>query len=385
MIPVNRPLFISDEKEYLKKCIDEGWISSEGPFVHEFEEKLSSYIGRIYGVAVSSGTAALEVAFGAIGLKPGEEVIMPSFTIISCASAVVNYGGAPVFIDSEEGTWNIDASKIEEKITKKTKAIMAVHIYGHPCDMDALKKITKKHNLLVIEDAAEAHGAEYGSAGSLTEAHSKSSPRSTRAKCGSFGDISIFSFYANKIISTGEGGMVLTDNKKFAERAKFLRNLGFNNNRRFYHTELARNYRMTNLQAAVGVAQLKNIDKLIKIKIENAKLYNKELKNIKGLHLPVQRDYAKNVYWMYGVVLDKSAEITAEKFAKKLVDKGIQPRPFFYPMHLQPVFKKLRKQRDKFPVAERIAKYGLYLPSGLGLKKEEIKEVCDAIKEILKQ
>lgn len=378
MIPVNKPLFISDEKKYLAECIDSGWISSEGPFVKEFEEKFSKYVGRKYGAAVSSGTAALEVAMGAVGLKPGDEVIMPSFTIISCALAVVNYGGVPVFIDSEPETWNIDTDKIEEKITQKTRAIMAVHMYGHPCDMDKILKIAKKRNLLVIEDAAEAHGAEYNG-----------------KKCGSFGDISVFSFYANKIISAGEGGMVLTDNEKYFEKAKDLRNLAFGKEKRFIHTDIARNYRMTNLQAAVGLAQLKNIGKLVKIKRENAQLYTKLLSNIKGLQLPVERDYAQNVYWMYGIVLlarrsigaggDESTGFNAETFAKKLAKEGIQTRPFFYPLHLQPVWKKrgIKTKAGKCPVAEKISKYGLYLPSGLGLKKEEIRKVAAAITKML--
>ena len=365
MIPVNRPLFISNEKKYLQECIDSGWISSEGPFVKKFEANFAKYVGRKYAVAVSSGTAALEVVVGAIGLKPGDEVIIPTFTIISCASAVLAYGGVPVFVDAEPETWNMDVAKIEEKITKKTKVIMAVHMYGHPSDMDAILRLAKKHKLLVIEDAAEVHGATYKG-----------------KKCGSFGDISIFSFYANKVISTGEGGMVLTNNPKFAERAKFLRNLGFNDKKRFYHVELARNYRMTNLQAAVGVAQLKNIEKLVKIKRENAQKYTQLLKNIEGLQLPAEKNWAKNVYWMYGVVLDKKFGMNKEAFAKKLEKAGIQTRPFFYPMHLQPVLKKYIK-KGNYPVAERIAKYGLYLPSGLGLKDSEIKQVCSAIKKIL--
>ncbi len=367
MIPVNEPLFISDEKKYLDKCIDEGWVSSDGPFVKEFEKGFAKYVGRKYGIAVSSGTAALEVAVGALKLKPGDEVIIPSFTIISCAAAVVANGGVPIFVDSDPEIFTIDPAKIEEKITKKTKAIMVVHMYGHPCDVDPILEIAKKHNLLVIEDAAEAHGAEYKG-----------------KKCGSFGDISIFSFYANKIITTGEGGMVLTNNEEYSERAKLLRNVAFQQGeKRYQHEELARNYRMTNLQAAIGVAQLHNIEKLIKIKRENAKKYYDELKDVKGLQLPAEKEWAKNVYWMYGLVLDKSTGFTAETFAAALLKKGIQTRPFFYPMHLQPVFKKLRKKKDTFPVTERIAKCGLYLPSGLGLNEAQIREVVEAIKKIL--
>jgi len=367
MIPVNEPLFISNEKKYLAKCIDSGWISSEGPFIKEFEEKFSSYIGKKYGITVSSGTAALEVAIGSLGIKPGDEVIIPTFTIISCATAVLAYGGTPVFVDSEPETWNINVNKIEEKITKKTKAIIIVHIYGHPCDMDSIIKIAKKYNLKIIEDAAEVHGAEYKG-----------------RKCGSFGDVSCFSFYANKIISCGEGGMVLTDNKKYKERAEMLRNLGFEKKKRFYHHILARNYRMTNLQAAIGVAQLKNIKKLIKIKKENAQKYTERLKGIKGLQLPVEKEWAKNVYWMYGIVLNESTGFNAENFAMKLIKEGIATRPFFYPLHLQPVLKKFIKAGGKYPIAERIAKQGLYLPSGLGLKDWQIKKVCETIRKLLK-
>jgi perosamine synthetase len=368
MIPVNEPLFISDEKKYLAKCIDSGWISSEGPFVKEFEEKFSSYVGKKYGIAVSNGTAALEMAMGAIGIKPGDEVILPTFTIISCLNAILTYGGKPVFVDSEPETWNVDSDKIEEKITKKTKAIMVVHIYGHPCDMDKIMKIAKKYNLLVIEDAAEVHGAEYNG-----------------EKCGSFGDISCFSFYANKIITTGEGGMVLTNNKKYAERARMLRNLGFIKKKRYYHKELARNYRMTNLQAAIGVAQIRNIKKLIKIKRENARKYTEKLKDVKRIKLPAEKEWAKNVYWMYGIVLDEATGFNAETFAKKLAGKGIDTRPFFYPLHLQPLLKEFKiRSKGKYPVAEKIAKQGLYLPSGLGLKDWQIDQVCRTIKKLLK-
>jgi len=367
MIPVNEPLFISDEKKYLSRCIDTGWISSEGPFVKEFEENFSAYVGRRYGVAVSSGTAALEVAVGAIGLKPGEEVIVPTFTIMSCALAVLAYGGIPVFVDCESQTWNMDVKKIEEKITKKTRAIMVVHIYGHPCDMDPIMRIAKKHKLILIEDAAEAHGAEYKG-----------------KKCGSFGDISCFSFYANKIITCGEGGMVLTNSLRWEKRARLLRNLAFQENNRYHHEELARNYRMTNLQAAVGVAQLKNIEKLIAIKRANAKRYSDNLRQVNCLQLPVQKDWAKNVYWMYGIVLDESAGIDARQFAAKLAKEGVSTRSFFYPLHQQPVFKKMGiKSRGKYPVSERIAKQGLYLPSGLALTKEQIEKTCVAIKKIL--
>ncbi|HQD27466.1 MAG TPA: DegT/DnrJ/EryC1/StrS family aminotransferase, partial [Methanoculleus thermophilus] len=249
MIPVNEPLFDGNEKKYLNQCIEEGWISSEGPFVKEFEEKFSSYLGSRYGIAVCNGTAALETALFAAGITKGDEVIMPTFTIISCASAAIRLGAKPVLVDSEPETWNMDITQIEGKITDRTKAIMPVHIYGHPVDMDPVMELAEKYDLKVIEDAAEVHGALYKG-----------------KKAGSIGDVGSFSFYANKIITTGEGGMVVTDDEMTAERARGYRNLCFKPERRFYHTELGENFRMTNLQAAVGVAQLEQIDRFIEIK-----------------------------------------------------------------------------------------------------------------------
>jgi len=367
MIPVNEPLFISDEKKYLAKCIDSGWVSSEGPFVKEFENKFSSYIGRKYGVAVSSGTSALDVAMATIKIGQGDEVIVPTFTIFSCAEAVVARGGIPVFVDSEPETWNIDVNKIEAKISKHTKAILVVHMYGHPSDMDQIMRIARKHKLLVVEDAAEAHGAEYKG-----------------RKCGTFGDISCFSFYANKVITTGEGGMLLMDNKKYKERAEILRNLGFVGYKRYYHKEIARNDRMSNIQAALGIAQLRNIKKLIAKKRRVAALYTSALKNIPDIQIPTEKPWAKNIYWMYGVVLSKKSGYTGKSFQQALKKHGIGTRAFFYPLHLQPVWKKVRaKTTGKYPVAERISRQGLYLPSGLGTSEKDIKYVCATIKKLL--
>lgn len=372
-IPVNNPLLVSGELKYLRECLKPPfWISSEGPFVKEFENKFAAYFGRKYGVSVSSGTAALEVAMGAIDLKPGDEVIMPTFTIMSCAIAIVSYGAIPIFIDAEPDTWNMDASQIEKKISKRTKAIMAVHIYGHPCDMDAIMRIAKKYKLVVIEDAAEAIGAEYKG-----------------RKCGSFGDISCFSFYANKVITTGEGGMVLTNKKPCADRAKLFRDFGNDPRQRYHHEVVARNYRLNNLQAALGVAQMKNIKKFIRMKLQRGKLYNKLLANTLGIQMPAEKPYAKNVYWMYGIVLKKSTGFTAETFRKKLVKYEVGTRAFFYPLHRQPVWRKpqYRKVRErnknKFPVADYISRQGLYLPSGLGNTEREIKYVAKVIKQIL--
>jgi len=266
MIPVSQPLLKGREKELLIECIESGWISSDGPFVGEFERRFADYIGLDYGVAVCNGTAALEVALFSAGVNRGDEVIMPSFTIISCALAAIRLGATPVLVDAEPETWNMDVSQIEARITPRTKVIMPVHIYGHPVDMDPVLELAKRHNLLVVEDAAEVHGAEY-------KGH----------KCGSLGHISAWSFYANKIITTGEGGMVLTSDPKMAERAASYRNLCFRPERRFYHTELGHNFRMTNLQAAVGLAQMERIEGILQIKRRWGQCYREKLSRIKGI------------------------------------------------------------------------------------------------------
>ena len=366
MIPVNEPLLDGNEKKYLSECIDTGWISSEGPFVKRFEELFASYIGAEHGVAVCNGTAALEVAMAAINIKPEDEVIIPTFTIISCVLAVLRHGGVPVLVDVEPDTWCMDINQVKDRITPKTKAIMPVHMYGHPVDMDPVMELAEKHGLYVIEDAAEVHGAEYKG-----------------RKCGSIGHINCFSFYANKIITTGEGGMVVTDDDKLAERARLHRNLCFKAGRRFYHEELGANYRMTNLQAAVGVAQLERIDEFVEIKRRNGAAYNKYLTDTEWLQGPVEKEWAKNVYWMYGIVLDETSGLTAEGFTNRLKEKRIGTRPFFLGMHEQPVFHKMGLFKDeRYPISERIAVQGLYLPSGLTLTEEKIHEVINAVKEV---
>ncbi|MDI3545097.1 MAG: perosamine synthetase [Clostridia bacterium] len=367
MIPVSEPLLNGNEKKYLIECIETGWISSEGPFVKKFEEMFANYLGVKHAIAVCNGTAALEVAMFAIDLKPGDEVIMPTFTIISCAFAILRHGGLPVLVDVEPDTWCMNVEQVKDKITLKTKAIMAVHMYGHPVDMDPIMKLAEKYGLYVIEDAAQVHGAEYKG-----------------KKCGSIGHVNCFSFYANKIITTGEGGMVVTNDDRLAERARLYRNLCFKEGRRFYHEELGANYRMTNLQAAVGVAQMERIEEFVEIKRKNAMLYNKLLADIEGLQLPVEKEWAKNVYWMYGVVLDEKTGLNAEEFANKLKEKGVATRPFFLGMHEQPVFQKMGLFKgEHYPVAERIARQGLYLPSGLTLTEEQIEKVVKAVKEVL--
>lgn len=366
MIPVNELCIGKKEIEYVLNCLKTGWISSAGKYIQEFEEKWATYCGMKYGIAVSNGTTALETAVACIDLKPGEEVIMPTFTIISCALAIIRNNGIPVLVDSEPRTWCMDVTKIEEKITSKTRAIMPVHIYGHPVDMDPVIEIAQKYDLVIIEDAAEAHGAEYKG-----------------KKCGSLGDISCFSFYANKIITTGEGGMLLTNNEEYVEKARAYRNLCFKTERRFYHTELGHNFRLTNIQAAIGLGQLERIDELVEKKRWIGQSYNERLKNIPGLSLPFEEPWAKNVYWMYGIVLDEATGKNAVDFANDLRERDIITRPFFLGMHEQPVFHDMGFYKgEHYPETERLAKQGLYLPSGLTLTGEQINKICKVVQNL---
>ncbi|MDO8510528.1 MAG: DegT/DnrJ/EryC1/StrS family aminotransferase [Nanoarchaeota archaeon] len=362
-IPVCEPTLRGKELEYVTDAINSGWISSAGKYIQEFEEKFSQYCGVKYGVSCSNGTKAIHLALMAVGIKAGDEVIMPSFTMIGSCNPIVQIGAKPVFVDSELKTWNMDTEQIEKKITTKTKAIMIVHIYGHPVDMDAVLKIARKHNLIVIEDAAEAHGAEY-----------------KEKKAGSLGDIACFSFYANKIITTGEGGMVVTNNEKWAEHAKKLRNHFFGEPR-FLHQEVGYNYRLTNMQAAIGLAQLERIDELVGARRKNAQLYNSLLKDVPGIKLPVEEPWAKNVYWMYGLVVDKPFPLTMPQLRDELQKRGIETRTFFIGMHKQPAYAHLGVQGD-FPNTEYLEKNGFYLPSSSHLTEEEIQYIAKTIKEI---
>ena len=376
MIPVNEPLLGKREEELVLECLRSGWISSAGKFIEDFEQRWADYCGRRYGIAVSNGTAALQLAFACIGLKPGDEVILPTFTIISCALAVIYNGGVPVLVDSDPRTWCMDVEQVKNKISQKTRAIMPVHIYGHPVDMNPLELLAEKHGLAIVEDAAEAHSAEY-----LSE---RNATNSVWRRCGSFGTLSCFSFYANKLVSTGEGGMVLTNDSGLAEKARSLRNLCFQSDRRFNHEELGFNFRLTNLQAALGVAQLEKIDEIVARKRWMGKTYNHLLKNIDGLELPPEEPWARNVYWMYGVVLSEKIGMDASQFAQRLRQREIETRPFFLGMHEQPVLHKRGLfVEESYPVAERLARRGLYLPSGLALTEEQLTRVSEAVHEVL--
>jgi len=368
MIPVNLPKLGAREKELLNECIDTGWVSSEGPFVGEFERLMASHVGRSSAVAVCNGTAALDIAVDVLGIGPGDEVIVPTFTIISCIHQIVRAGARPIFVDCDPDTWNMQIDQVEQKITPRTKAVVAVHIYGLPVDMDPLLDIIDRHGLRLIEDAAELIGQTYKG-----------------RQCGSFGDLSTFSFYPNKHITTGEGGMVLVDDPELAERCRSKRNLCFQQKQRFVHEELGWNYRMTNLQAALGVAQLENLDASIQRKRAIGEFYNDALGDLQQLRLPLPAtDYAENIYWVYGVVLDDSCSLDAATMMEKLAQAGVASRPFFWPMHEQPVLRKLGLAGDEsYPVAESLARRGLYLPSGLGTGDDDLAAVAKAVRKIL--
>jgi len=394
MIPVNEPLFIGREKELLCRCIDTAWISSDGHFVKRFEEDFAKYLGVKHGIAVSNGTTALELAIASLRLKHNDEIIVPSFTIISCVLAIIRNGLQPILVDVDPETWCMDIKKVKEILHQRLKnkdkngkimAIMPVHIYGHPCDMDPLLDLADEYDLFVIEDAAEVIGAEYFSRRPSGEGERiKGSSKGAWRKCGSLGNIATFSFYANKIITTGEGGMVVTSDDTLAERARSLRNLCFHPKNRFLHHELGYNFRMTNLQAAVGVAQMETINELIGRKISQGKEYRKRLRGISDIRLQTVKEWARHAYWVNGFVLEDSVPMDAIEIARRFRDKGVQTRPFFWPMHEQAIFEKMELFKDEHhPITENLARRGLYLPSGMALTEEQIETVCDIVKETL--
>jgi perosamine synthetase len=365
MIPVAEPKLSEDDIQRVNEALQSGWISSAGRYLDAFERDWAAYCGMKHGVAVSNGSVALDVAVALLDLRPGDEVIMPAFTIISPAQSVVRAGGVPVLVDSEPVYWQMDVSQIEAKITPRTKAILVVHIYGHPADMDPILAVAKKHGLTVIEDAAEVHGALY-----------KDRP------CGGMADISTFSFYANKLITTGEGGMVLVQDDDLAARARSLRNLCFIKAKRFRHEELGYNFRMTNVQAAMGVGQVERIESIVARKREIAAKYDELLGNLSGITLPKEASWARNVYWVYGLMLDETLPFDAEGLAARLTGDGIETRPFFIGMHEQPVFQGMGLfQGEHHPVTERLARRGLYIPSGMTLTDDQILTVANSVRK----
>ena len=369
-IPVSEPLLDGNEKRYLLECIDSGWISSEGPFVRQFEQALAERVNRKYGIAVCNGTAALDAAIAALGIGPGDEVIVPAFTIISCVGEIVRRGAIPVLVDSDPQSWNMDVAQIEARITARTRAILMVHIYGLPVDVDAVLAIARRHGLAVLEDAAQMHGQTY-----------KGRP------CGSFGELSTFSFYSNKLVTTGEGGMLLTDDAALAQRCASLRNLYFQPQQRFVHEDLGWNLRMTNLQAALGVAQLERLDTFTAHKRQMGRRYDALLDGIEGLQRPLASTAdAQNIYWVYGLVLGEALGLSAEQAMHRLAAEGIGCRPFFCPMHMQPVLRGMGLfEGESYPVAERLYRQGFYIPSGLTLTQSQQCRVADAVRGMLQR
>ena len=361
IVPVCETLLDGNELAYLTECVRSNWISSRGPFVSRFEAAFAKAVGCRFGVACSSGTTALHLALTTLGLQSGDEVILPTFTMIATANAVAYTGATPVLVDADPLNWNLDLSQIEAKITPRTRALVVVHTYGRPVSMEPVREIARRHGLFVVEDAAEAHGA-----------------RDHGRPVGSLGDIATFSFYGNKIITTGEGGMVTTNDERLALRARRLRDHGFSEERHFWHSSLAFNYRMTNLQAAVGLAQTERFESLVEARRRSARLYKERLAAVPGLTLPGEDPDTRNVYWMFGLLVEEAFGRTRDELRAALARRGIETRTFFIPIHLQPVFRKLA-DRKAFPVAEMLCRKGMYLPSGPDLPPQDIDRVAREI------
>ncbi|MDD4287128.1 MAG: DegT/DnrJ/EryC1/StrS family aminotransferase [Candidatus Peribacteraceae bacterium] len=369
-IPVNEPVIPVEAKQYVLDALETGWVSSAGKYIQQFEEAFAKYLGVKHAITTTSGTSALHLALAALGIGPGDEVIVPDFTMIASAFAIMYTGARPVFVDVDPEIFTLDPSKLSAAVTPHTKAIMPVHIYGHPADMDPVLSLARERNIAVIEDAAEAHGAAYK--GRL---------------CGTMGTVNAFSFYGNKIITTGEGGMVVTDDDAIAARVRSLKDLSHSPTKRFVHETVGFNYRMTNLQAALGLGQMAHVEEFLKKKQWMADRYAQELKDIPGLRLPITRTWAKNVYWMYAVLVDEQLGMTRDAFRAELKKRGIDTRDFFTSCAAQPAIRALGSvpfgsAQGPFPVTENIAERGLYLPSGLALTEEQIAAVIVAVRAI---
>lgn len=361
-ISIANPVFNGNEKKYLDECIETGWISSAGRFVTEFEEKFAEFCGTKYALTCANGTVSLHLALVALGIGKDDEVIIPTLTYIATANTVKYCGATPVFVDSEMDTWNMDPRKIEQKITTKTKAIMVAHLYGQSTDMGPILEIAKKHNLYVIEDAAEAHGATYNG-----------------KKVGAIGDVGSFSFFGNKIITTGEGGMIVTNNKELYDKMKSLRSQGMDPNKRYWHNIVAYNYRMTNMQAAVGLAQLENIEWHLGERKRVSDLYKKYLKELSEyIQVSKEMEFGNHVYWMYSIILKDNVNMERDDFMRKMEEDGIEMRPLFYPMHTMPPY---YEESGDYPVANYLGSRGINLPTHSLLTEEDIKFIVNCIKK----
>ncbi|MBA3357180.1 MAG: DegT/DnrJ/EryC1/StrS family aminotransferase [Pyrinomonadaceae bacterium] len=365
-IPVAAPVLAGNEKAYVLDCIESSWISSCGKYVEKFERAFADYCGVGHAVSCSSGTAALHVALLALGVGTGDEVILPTLTFVATANAVTYCGARPRFVDIEPDTWTIDPALIEAKITARTKAILPVHLYGYVANMDAVTELAGRHNLFVVEDAAEAHGAEF---------------RGRRV--GSLSDVAAFSFYGNKIISSGEGGMVVTDSEELGRYAAQLRGQGMDLNQRYWFPIIGYNYRMPNLTAAVGLAQLELIDWHLNRRREIASWYRDILRDVPGIGWQSAKDGRKNVDWLFTIILDEPIRVSRDDVIARLSERGVETRPVFYPMHVLPPYREMGQEDGLFPVAERVARSGLSLPTWAGLQRKDVIYVCDALRECI--
>ena len=392
-IPVCKPFLNGNEKKYVNEALDTNWISSRGKFVDLFEKSFAEFCGVQYATAVSNGTNAIHLGLKALDVKPGDEVIMPDFTMICSALPICYLRAKPVFVDAEDETWNIDPNEIEEKITEKTKAIMVVHIYGHPCDMKPIWDIANKYGLKIIEDAAEAHGAEYLPRGIIKKKNKADStrnniPQGKWKKCGNLSDIAAFSFFANKVVTTGEGGMVVTNSKELIDRTRYYKDLCFplSGERTYLHQDIGFQYRLSNVHAAIGVAQMEKIDDYIEMRRKNNALYKKCLNDVEGISFQPEKENCKNIYWMNSAIVDPiKFGVDRDQLMIKLQKCGIQTRKFFVPMHMQPCLKKyIKKRNENYSVSTFLGENGLYFPSGSGLLKSDVEFICEKIIEIYK-
>lgn len=367
MIPVNIPLVTEGDIQSVSAVLREGWISGEAPVVQEFEEKFARQNGQSCGVAVPNGSLALDLVISCLDIGKGDEVIVPSFAIISCIAEILRRGARPVFVDSDPETWNMNVEGVERAISERTKAIMVVHTYGLPVDMDPLLAIAATRSILVIEDAAEAHGSFY-----------KERP------VGGIGYVSTFSFYANKNITTGEGGMILTSDPKFAEKIRYYRNLTFQPSKRFVHEDLGWNLRFSAIQAALGLSQMKRLVAIVQRRREIATTYRERIGGIPGVRMaPTKTTYAVNDYWVVGAVLDRERFGLASHAATQLLELGVQTRPFFFPLHKQPVYRRMFGNEVSMPEAEYLGAQGLYFPNGLGMSEADLQEATSRVFEVL--
>jgi perosamine synthetase len=364
-IPVNNPMLTGNEKAYVMDCLESSWISSTGKYVELFESAFADFCGVKNAIACCNGTAALHLALLALGVEPGDEVIVPTLTFIATANAVTYCGGRPVFVDAEPEAWNMDPDLIEAKISSRTKGIIVVHLRGQPCDMDPILALARRRGLFVLEDAAQSHGAEYKG-----------------RRTGSLGHIGTFSFFGNKIVTSGEGGMVVTDDDVVAEKVRLLKNQGMNTQNRYWHPVVGYNYRMTNVAAAIGLAQLERVDWQVKGRTDVAFWYQEHLRDVPGLLWQAQKGWAKRVWFLFTLVLDGYAPSVLDELVRHLLKSGIDTRPFYHPLHTMPPYLQ-ESYSDSFPVAERLSPRGLNLPTWAGMTSEDVQYVCNTISTYL--